>query len=211
MQTSSSESRVEFSSPADLKRLQDVAENYSQLQGLRIIPFGLFFLANALLGQEMMEGPVLLMTFTTALILFAWIGLYYKRTFGRVRRRMRHHVRDGLAVTFFLAAIFLGVWAERRFGLPISTIWLAVCGLFLYLYFCSGGRRWHYLAVAAGSALLSLLPGLGLITRGDFFGPGKVLGNLALGVTYILVGMIDHVYLVKSFKPVPVESDADTL
>lgn len=211
MQTTSSQSMAEFSSRADLRRLQDVAGNYSQLQGLRIIPFGLFFLANALYGEQMMEGPVFIATFMAALILFAWIGLYYKRTFGRVRRRLRHHVRDGLAVAFFLIAIFLGVWAEIRFGLPISTFWLTFSGLFLYLYFCSGGRRRHYLAVAAGGALLSLLPALGLVTPEDFFGPGKFLGNLALGGTYILVGIIDHLYLVRSFKPVPVESDADTL
>jgi hypothetical protein len=88
---------------------------------------------------------------------------------------------------------------------------LAVAGLFLYLYFSSGCSRRHYLWVAAGFALLSLLPLLGVITRGDFFGPGTVVGNLALGATYILVGIFDHLYLVKSLKPVPAESDADTV
>lgn len=158
-----------------------------------------------------MEAEVFALTFTVALLLFTWIGQYYKRAFGRVRRRIRHHLRDGLAVAFFLVWVFAGAWAEPRFDLPFSSVGLAVAGLFFYLYFSSGRIRRHYLWVAAGFVLLSFLPLLGVITRGDFFGPGTVVGNLALGAAYILVGIFDHIYLVKSFKPVPTESDVDTL
>lgn len=211
MQTAPSESGAGLSSAAELRRLRDVTGNYSQLQGLRLIPVGLVFVANALFWRGSMEPRVFALTFAAALLLYAWIGQYYKRAFGRVRRLMRHHARDGLAVALFVVLVFAGAWAERRYNLPFSSSGLAVAGLFLYLYFSSGSRRRHYLWVAAGFALLSFLPLLGVISSGDFFGRGTILGNLALGVAYILVGIFDHLYLVKSFKPVPAESDADTI
>ena len=195
----------------DLRRLQFLTENYTHLQGLRLIPFGVAFMAKPLIWGPQLDKAVLLGLMTVAVVLFYWIGLYYKRTFGRVQRRRSAQLRDTLAVVLFFAAVVASLSLEERFQPPVSLLGLSMAALFVYIYRCSAGQRPYYLAVAALFASLSLVPLLGIARPDEIFGRPGWLGDIALGAAYLFVGILDHLLLVRSLKPLPEESDADAV
>ncbi len=194
----------------DIRQLRFVTENYPNLQGLRLVPFALLFLAKPL--TSVLDSTLaFVIALALAFSLFFAIGEYYKRTFGRVQRRSRSRARDLVLILLFGAGFFAALWIDEKFQPPFSTIGLLVALLFAGIHLRSRVKRRHYAVLALLFLMLSFLPMIGLLTTGDLFGKGAPIGELVLGLTYLLVGILDHLLLVRSLSPLPVEQDENAI
>ncbi|MGI8913730.1 MAG: hypothetical protein ACR2JY_08095 [Chloroflexota bacterium] len=162
----------------DVARARALTAYFGRLQGLRLLPLGLVWLAlavaTAMRWQPAAAFPFLLALGLAALLSWA-IDRYYDRTFGRVRLP-----RPAPARWLFLLAsplALLLVFQLDDFNRPpVSLVGLAVALTMLLGCGRSLGWRRHWLALVALLAGLSLLPLTGQIARGELFGPDAGLG-----------------------------------
>lgn len=198
----------------DMDRMRYVAANYERLQGLLTAVIGLFLLGTGMLELVPWWAPgsivplLLDLAFFGALIalyLKAWS--YYKRTIGQVRYNVvsRRDWLVGAAVLFYLAAIF--VLPDR--GQPVYWSQLLL-GLMLFVLMWPERRhRAYYLVVAASIAASSFLPLLGILpepTRDaiiyhNALDPARIVPRITVGLGLVIVGLLDHVLLIRSLPP----------
>ncbi len=191
----------------DLKKVRYVTSHFSSLQGLKMVPWGLLFLVFAaqdggyawLIGRQgdcTLTLPLLL----AVVALYIAIGRYYDRTFGRVQPT-RGGVGD-LAVVVFVAVLIGAIVAEMMWKPPVSLIGLVMAAGFIGGGWRSG--RWHYVALGGLTAGVSGLPlWLHVPLTDKYFGSLGFTLKLALGLTYVVGGLIDHYLLVRALKPAP--------
>ncbi len=184
----------------DLARIRFVAGSFYYLQGLRLVPLGLWTIAFAA-GWFGRQGDctVSLPTLILVIVLYKLIGVYYDRHFGRVERSAADRRLDWISLAIAVDAIWLATWVDSTGKLPISLLGLALAGFLLSVHLRSpGGYRLYYAILAALLALLSLAP-LALRQAPKDISP---LLLAALGGAYIVGGVLDHLVLARSLKPV---------
>ncbi|HSR69011.1 MAG TPA: hypothetical protein VLU25_13825 [Acidobacteriota bacterium] len=192
-----------------MKRLRYVTENYTHLQGLRLLPFGLFFLAKGMLGQAFTNTLVVSVTLATAVLLFYLIGRYYESRLGRVRRETSALLKDGVAALVCLVVISAGVQLEIHYTMPVSTVSLAVAGLFFYIHLHSAGQRHYYGLMAVLFLLVGLLPATGWVSSREIFGVERTIGDFLLAGAYIVGGVLDHLFLIRTFPAQEAQEESD--
>lgn len=191
----------------DRDELRFLTEHFNHLQGLRMIPFGLLFLSVPFLRTQDFDARWVAGMLGVAMLLYAAIGVYYNRTFGRVRRRAKSQIRDVAVIAAFVLTTLGAIAFEKVFDPPLSLVGLLIAGLLLYVYRTSAGRRHYYAAVAGVFVFLSCLPLIGLATSSDVFGKDGGMGDFAVGIMYLVLGILDHKLLLRHLRPVPVEAD----
>lgn len=194
----------------DVGRVQYVTQYYNQLQGLKYVPLGVYFI---LLGLDepgrfpWLEGSFIGRTWTVwglvvVGVLYWLIKRYYDERYGRVNRSAADQQREereglvlmGLFLVAFLADVFL--------GLPVSLSAFVFGGNYLYLALVRAQRfRRHYVVFGLLFAALGLLP-LFLDIRPYDIVLGGNLFTLAGGVLITGIGLLDHLLLVRTFQPV---------
>lgn len=175
----------------DLRRTAAVAADYETLQGLVTATTGAGLLVWAF-GSSQWAAIVI------ALGVAVGVG-YYQKRFGKAVSR--HSAV--LTITYALIAVLVCGTAysiDRTIGLPVLIFPLLAAA------FLGVGFRWGYRHVGVGPVhwvalafvvLSALTPLVGL----DVF--GAATGLASLGVAMIAVGIVDHLRLVRSMKPVP--------
>ncbi len=195
----------------NLERVRTITRNYAELQGLRMVAFGLWFILFAVgalgrHGDMTYAFPALLVV----LALYWAIGEYYHRTWGRVAPR--RGPRDW-AIMCISAAVVLAAWVltsliQDRYHLPLSLFGLVLAALQLLYWWWEGRFRSHYLWISGILVLVSLLP-----LTGVQFPPSAPynmidkynidsLSVTILGIDFILGGLFDHLLLVRSLKTI---------
>lgn len=182
-------------------RVRYITRNFDALQGLKMVPFGLFFLAMGAgwLGEQgdlSLSLPAFVLT-----LLASWlIGRYYARNLGRVNSE-----RSNLANNFLLPlAVVLILWiaaaVDYWMRLPVSIFGLTLAIVLLGWWWLQEQRmRIHYAIMAGLIALISLAP-LGGIGEGwSIIQPPGTLFNLLVGVIFMVGGILDHLILVSGF------------
>lgn len=207
----------------NLELIRYATQNYGNLQGLRMIPLGLWYFATAAgwLGQQgdcTYSMPALLL----AIILWFVLGLYYRRRFGRVnygRLNLGIFKLDvnspvwlmvGLVVGWILFAILSAFSLfDNRLNLPISTMGLVIAtGVAIVWCFPPFRRRMHYLVISILIAGISFLPLVGILPHRDANGyPGGPILFIAFGLVFAVGGLLDHLILLQAFKPLPEEEN----
>lgn len=190
----------------DLPRVRFVTGQFCSLQGLRIVPIGLYLVlfAAGWLGRQgdcTLQLPAILL----ALALYLAAGRYYERRFGRVQRASQRAVEALIVVVALIA--FVAAGALNAAGqLPVSMTGLAMAAFLFAVYAAHGSRyRWHYAVLGAGMLVLSLLP---LVWKQPGLDLDRVLLG-AFGLAYVVGGMLDHLLLVRTLKPLPDEPARD--
>jgi hypothetical protein len=195
----------------DVQRVRYVTENYRELQGLKSVVVGLFLLFIVALYDGRLPGSawvldsflVLLLPlcmFGVVAILFRSIQRYYERTLGHVEsdpERIRRERQRGL-IAYFL--VFISYSLDRNWQPPVSIGGLALAACFLVIAWPHRTYKIHYIVTAVLLAGVSLLP-LGGISLDST----RTVVSVAAGLAFIVIGCIDHVLLVRTFKPVPGE------
>ena len=200
----------------DLKRVRFVTENYHNLQGLKMVPLGLWFVA-AGAGDAgwwpwffKTGRPVShLLGLGLAWFLSWLIGRYYKYNYGQVQPSPQTQRKGRLVTIVGLPALLIALAVDWSMKLPVSLVALLITAYFLTAYLCSSGRfRKHYVVIALLFAGLGLMPLLLRVPLSDrIWGPGGVMFTLLLGLGLIAGGILDHLLLVRTLKPLPEASD----
>jgi hypothetical protein len=182
----------------DLDRLRHITANFFFWQGLRVVPFGLLGLLAAATyapwwPAEIPGDGALLIGLAAAFVGFIVAGRYYDLEYGRVLERNEDHRQRSRLKWFALYPVMAMSLAVDLIVAPALFISGIVWAAAIVLYWASTGTgRLHYLAIAAGTAGLALVPTLGVARAGDgmlplFFG--------WFGAAYVVAGMLDHLEL----------------
>lgn len=191
-----------------LRQMRFVTENYELLQGLRMVPFGLWFLVMAVgdlahipaLQQGRLDYPFLLLIVVGGL--YWWSGVYYVHTYGRVRQRaksMGQKLLAGWPLLLFVAGIAIDVLLE----LPVSFLAIALSFYFFVPFMKALPLlRVHYAFIGLVMLGLSLMP---LFVAGslklEFFAPSGAYFLLGMGLALIVAGVLDHLWLRSVMQP----------
>ncbi|MFO7539122.1 MAG: hypothetical protein R6X32_13850 [Chloroflexota bacterium] len=195
-----------------IERIEYITQNFNLLQGLRVVPFGLFILVDAaayawLPWYRIWRPLTPLALFGLAVALSILANGYYSRHYGEVRPLQQPSSR--LEAATLLAGVVLmviGGALDRHYQLPLSLFGLAMSAFLLgALYLFNGTLRLHYLALAVIVAALSLLPLTGIVAAAHLFGPDGHYGQITIGLGLIVIGLGDHLLLARTLSPLPEE------
>jgi hypothetical protein len=206
----------------NLELIRYATQNYGNLQGLRMIPMGLWYFAVAAgwLGKQgdlTYSWPALIL----AIGLWFALGLYYRHRFGRVNHAGLNlgvfklganspiWLMVGLVIGWIIFVILSALALfDTRFNLPISTMGMVIAiGVALVWCLPSFRRRMHYLVISILIAGISFLPLVGIFPQSDANGyPGGPILFIAFGLVFTAGGLLDHLILLQAFKPLPKEA-----
>jgi len=178
---------------------------YPSLQGLRLVPLGVVFLAKvpfdmAWPGHSYLKQTVWAFMFLAAFAGFFLAGSYYHRRFGRVEPRwgpLWECLGLMAAMGLYFGFNYLDVLQDR---LSFSSLFM-VC-LCLVCYSRSNGRRWYYLPLALMFTALTVLPLTGMTSPKEMASGLGSLFSLGLGMFLVVAGVLDHRLLCRVF-PAP--------
>ena len=189
-----------------LQRVHFVVKRYPHLQGLRLLPIGLVFVASGLwqagyfrwwpgaadaAGQWWFAGA-----FVVALVAAVALGRYYRARFGSVDPLP--NVPAFLSAVGFGAMVVGAVWLQTALDSPISVPLLFVAAALMFVGLTGGYVRVHYVVVGTACLLLATMGvfGVPLQTR-------LVLLDYVIGGGLIAVGIGDHLLLRNTLEPYP--------
>ena len=178
-----------------------LAANYPHLQGLRLVPVGLVFLASALWraasASPALFGQPARLWFVVAMVLALAadypIASVYRRRYGHIRFRLRRHVASVLVGALLVVG---ALWWPGILEPPVSWPIAAIGGLLISIAIRSHGLRIHYAALGGLWLLLAIGPGLPLPTQ--FL---DVALDALIALTLIVGGVGDHFVLVRAMSP----------
>ena len=196
--------------PTDAEQVGLIAARFRELQGLRLIPLGIYFLfflaleiwlpfsrdgvraagANKLLWIVGIDVGA----FAVALVAVRWVSGWYRRKYGWVEptahQRLIGMIIGGVGTAAFMIPFEIETIFLNGRALPFNPLdlglALAIFGFWLYM-----GRSFrHYLALAGVGFVLSLASAVG-ITPATFAWHMQE-ATLYLAVATIVAGIIDH-------------------
>ena len=167
-----------------------VAEDYDSLLGLANVGVGIGFFALAIFSRPVFG--------TTCFALAAALGQgYYHKKYGKVKRE-RSRVWLEVAAVLAIAAVVGPALIVDNY-LPLAILVAPLCaGVGLWVFFRVaypnvGATGWHYGALAL-LVLSSFVPLTGLITTSSYL----TTDFAALGVAFVIVGIVDHIRLTRA-------------
>ena len=183
-----------------LARIRLLTARFYELQGLRVA-FAGAIMASVMAGYLIAATPTSSGALIAMLTSFGlmipgewWLHRYYARTFGRQVSKPRNRVP---VIAFVLIYFAVGVYLDRRFpeipaGAPtaatvmLASVWVAI-----------RDWRWraHYLC-----APVAVITTFGANVFGaEVVDPGMTLATtlLAMGLSFVPIGLLDHRLLVK--------------
>ncbi len=192
-------------------RLRFAVSNFKQMQGLRQVALGVFILV--------VFAPVLIrgdLTWIAISVIPAVVGLIYaeKRINAWYEGRIGHMEQTPLGTArsiltiLFTSVIPFGVHPGSLISVTaymkgFSPEWWLGC-LFLGVVIMTR-RRWYYMPFAG--LLLALGWWRGSTADIDVMGPIDKWFLVVLPATLVITGLLDHFYLVHTFRPVTEEGN----
>jgi hypothetical protein len=191
--------------PQRLERLRHVTANYRCMQGLRMVPFGLYLVLGALLktvwrpSWGFLAEPIPELLGIILALVASWrIAAYYKRTYGDVQSLPRTTpwiVGYGAAC----GLVLLGLLADAFLALPVSGFALAIAVLMVVYWRVTGSFQTHYLW-GAGVVAITALAAVPLqeLARPYVASrlPSLTIYLAIVGIAYAVAGIVDHRNLV---------------
>ena len=186
---------------APLHQIHDLAANYSDRQGLRVVPMAIMVLIQSVprpltLRSWVFGWAVPLSIFVIGIGGYWLIGRYYERRFGRVEELPYEGVPVAAQAVVVLGCVILTMVADVVLRPPVFLSGLVVAGWLIVVSWPSHRIRGFYFAAGVVLALVSLLPALGL-TRNQVCS----MYGIVFSVTLLLAGIRDHLEFVRFFAP----------
>jgi hypothetical protein len=195
----------------DLEKIRFLTVNYSRLQGLKAVPWGLLLFLTVLWVNAQTDRPgnfaLPIMAFLASVVLYILIDRYYRKTYGSVEPAGHAYgVEWILAAGFAILAVGAFI-VDMRQWIPVSVFALIFAlGLlmdFIRMIRLAGTRTavlfpagWLCIALMAASAFLPLLGESALGALG--LRSTILLVYAADGVITMVYGAAGHYYLVRS-------------
>ncbi|MFZ6026107.1 MAG: hypothetical protein ACOYYS_00210 [Chloroflexota bacterium] len=199
------------------RKVQFLVAHYSTLQGLKLVPIGLLCVYLPIWGN--FSGELLSRLLAACVYIGVMAGLtylvewWYKRTFGVVRPTVHEQWVNGLAMAFAGAFSLVVFWLDY-YLLHLSGflfgLWFAAALVWDYvraLIAVGEHNIWFFPAppiVAIVMILSSLLPLVG-VPWWQLLGLRSAWSGvfLMMGLLMIVLGVSNHVYLVRSLPRLP--------
>jgi hypothetical protein len=199
----------------DLKRIRFVTTNYAYIQGLKWVPYGVWILLLVAVLQIRWRSPLmtLALILLTAVVVVATLLIqrYYNRAFGQTRPALTYRLWEwGLGGVGGALAV-VAIWLDLTRPLPVNLIGLTcaaaiVCDYVRLNWYAKGWYRGYALVMAFLLTVASGLPLLGMPMR-----PTLLVVLMVMGVTLVVLGILDHRLLMGAMKPVPEVADGQPL
>jgi hypothetical protein len=198
-------------SASDLREVRAVTANYFFWQGLRWVPMGLAllatgaaFIARDALPRAVREWGPLLLILIALWLSTSVLGRYYRRTFGQVRADPEQH-RRRTSIKWFVVypAIVVSMIVDMKLTVPIVLSGIAWAAGIEAFRQSTGGQRWHYTVASVVLCVVALLPLAGVIPTGK---DGMSILIAAVGLVYVVGGVLDHQALVRILGSAPTET-----
>jgi hypothetical protein len=181
-----------------LRDIHDLTANYSDRQGLRIVPMALAVMMQAFpqyIPRSIFGFDIVLVAMAIALGGYFLIGRYYRNRFGAVEE-----IADDKTILFFgslvliMFALIIAFMVDVAANPPVFVSGLLVAAWLIATAWPSRQIRGQYLAIGLVLALVSLAPLVGepLPSVGRIY--GFVFGSMLL-----LAGVRDHLAFVRFF------------
>ena len=197
----------------DLRTISYLTANYAHLQGLRLVPLGLLFVASAAwragwlpwppAGADHVAGRWFAGAFVTCLLVGLGLGRYYRAKFGAVRPLPSRFHAPPLIIVFLAFVLLVSIQDAVAWRFPLPLVFLGA--MLVVLGLAAGGLRKHYIAI--GVAFITL-PSLAVF--GGSVDVGQALFDLLIGLGLIVGGVGDHLVLRQTLQP-PKEPYARTI
>ena len=188
----------------DIARLRYVTSRYPQLQGLRLIPLSLVFLASAawragllpLLGDSRLLVPQLwfMAALVAAVVVSFPLRVWYTRRLGSVGQYGSRSAALPLLATAVAAgaALWLQIALHWHVSLPAVTVAVALLAVGAAHY----EFRRHYIAAAMVLFAFALFP-LGTWDSGAL----SAALDGAIGLSMLIAALGDHLLVVRTLRP----------
>lgn len=196
----------------DLQRVRYVTKNYRELQGLRLAPLGLFLLLWGTI--RWLGAPTWLTDSPVPFLLALIVGLfsnkimesYYQSRFGYVEPDPERTRRERRWSMIGPLVAFMAIVLDEALQLQEIVVWLLwMTPVLAYMFIVEWPhRRFTIHRIIAGLFLVGVnaLPLLGITRLSSY-----TLGLITIGLMLVIIGLIDHLLLVRTFKPVPEDTN----
>lgn len=193
------------------QRIRFVTRHYAQLQGLRLVPLGLFLLGvtAAIVGaldwlpgmdtgsdRSQWLGGAALAAITASALAPVW----YRNRFGSVTPLTRQRRDWTLGLTMAIWLLLSQVDGRLQWPILLNAALIAIA--LTVTVVVDGWLRWHYLVAALAWFGISLLPSVGVAT-----GTLKVTYFLGAGLTLLICGIGDHRLITSTLRGAPSSED----
>lgn len=185
-----------------------VASRYPSLQGLLMLPIGLWVAVVGLTSSRWWpwsEGGhglfVSVPAGVVAVLAYYGIARYYERHFGRVEVPQQRRTGQWLLAAGGGAVIVVASILGEVFRLPVNLYGVAAAMVLLATWVYGGVLRAHHVLLAAGLVILSVLPLGGSGFMGSSTTTSMTVVMLGIGVVCVWAGLMDHANLVRWLGP----------
>lgn len=192
------------------KALESAAANYPYLQGLWVIPMGVFTILRGISNlQRRPAWPLMFGIFVVGLALTLLASLfivrYYRANYGEVKPTRGRHVRQAVAAVAWVYVVIVGAnrFLLSSLDLPILLwsldspicVYAAAFSLATLAYYAIlVGLRAHHIVIWGSMLVAGLLP-----IWGGLGADRDAVAMFPLGVALIASGLLDQRLLVRSF------------
>jgi hypothetical protein len=190
-----------------LEQIRDLSANYSDRQGLRVVPMALFLMAQSVpppydMPSSMFGIDTILLTVIIGLGGYFLVGRYYEQRFGKVEA-LPDDGSSALVLIGLLVIMFpLTLLVDMLLRPPVFVSGLAIAGLLIATAWPSRHVRGRYMEAAAVLALVSLMP----LTGTTLIEVGRMFGFL-FGFLLLMAGVRDHIEFARLFPPMEQQHD----
>jgi hypothetical protein len=182
-----------------LEEIYDLAANYSDRQGLRIVPLAILVFLQSLPRPTTLErvaalARMLPLPLLVGLCGYVLIGRYYERRFGKVEQMPHGGMPVALQIVLMVVCVLVTIGIDVMVHPPIFVSGVLVAAWLIATSWSSRRIRGFYVATGAVLALISLLPlaGQSLQQVGSIYG-------MTFGLSLLIAGLNDHRQFVRHF------------
>ena len=177
----------------ELLQIRDLAANYSDRQGLRVVPMALAILLQAVPMDE--GGLIHLALLIAGVIGYRWVGTYYRRRFGHVQEIPNDSLPAALQVVLFPMLLLPLMIFDLLVGRPVFASGILVAVWLILASWPARAIRVPYAAVGVALILVAFAPLLGVSTEST----AKTYG-LVFGAAMVVTGIADHLRFIRLMK-----------
>ena len=194
----------------DINKIRGITSNFNNLQGLKVVPIGFFYLILAARNLGWLGGKNDLAAYI--ILLCAAVGSafiiqrYYNRLYGRVIPVHANRKHDLWLVIIAVTAICLAMVLDTLLFYTVNLVFslqaLVWAAFFLYVAFWL--KRRQYIIFSALFVLCSFLPVFMGVPKPFLFDYTEgVIGFALVGLTFVVSGLVDHLYIVHNLPSSP--------
>lgn len=177
----------------ELLQIRDLAANYSDRQGLRVVPMAVALLLQALPMDEM--GLVHLLLLIAGVIGYPLVGRYYRRRFGHVEEQPDPAPSAPLQATLFALLLFPVMTFDLMVTPPVFVSGVVVAVWLVVAAWPARAIRVQYGAVGIALVLVAFAPLLDVSQQST----ARTYG-LVFGAAMLLTGLLDHLRFTRLMK-----------